>query len=164
MWEFVPSTQLISTIKEQWFTSLGALCISLMSGKLALTSPVDIFTESNNGDTFNWSHTPVYLITYRQRDKVGQDSVMLLHLNNSTQPHQERKYYQYIHTQWHQNYIHVFKGLFFICLSGGKQELFIKQKLSVAYCWGPLHFFYLRFYIPKQIDSNKWDPDLQMPA
>lgn len=56
-----------------------------MSGKLALTSPVDIFTESNNGDTFNWSHTPVYLITYRRRDKVGKESVMLLHLNNSTQ-------------------------------------------------------------------------------
>lgn len=90
MWEFAPSTRLISTIKEQWFTSLGALCISLMSGKLALTSPVDIFTESNNGDTFNWSHTPVYLITYERGDKVGEDSVMPLRLKNSPQPHQER--------------------------------------------------------------------------
>lgn len=92
----MPSTRLISTIKEQWFTSLGALCISLMSGKLALTSPVDIFTESNNGDTSNWSHTPVYLITHWRRDKVGEDSVMILHLNNSAQPHQECEYFQYI--------------------------------------------------------------------
>lgn len=91
VWEFVSCTRLISTIKEQWFTSLGALCISLMSEKLALTSPIDIFffTESNNGDTSNWSHTPVFLITHRRRDKVGEDSVMLLRLNNSIHPHRE---------------------------------------------------------------------------
>lgn len=101
MWDSVPCTRLISTIKEQ--RSLGALCISLMSGKLALTSPGDIFTESNNGDTSNWSHTPVYLITHRRRDKAGDGSVMLLHFNNS--PHQECQYYPNIHTYWHQMHI-----------------------------------------------------------
>lgn len=85
----MPSAQLIRPSEEQWFTSLGALCISLMTGKLALTSPVDIFTESNNGDTFNWSHTPVYLIAYWQGDRVAEDSVMLFLLNNSTPSHQE---------------------------------------------------------------------------
>lgn len=78
----VPSTRLISTMEERRFTSLGALCIPLMTGKLALTSLVDIFTRGNNGNTFNWSLTPVFLITAPQ--KRHRISLALLHCSNST--------------------------------------------------------------------------------
>lgn len=74
MCDSVPSARLISTIKEQCFTSLGGSVHFIKDWEIGVNLTVDIFTESNNGDTFNWSHTPVYLITHGGRDKVGEDS------------------------------------------------------------------------------------------